>query len=38
MGEMKDRMLAGLEYRADDPELHADGRRAADLTDRKSVV
>ncbi|GAB2909850.1 sugar O-acetyltransferase [Rhodococcus aerolatus] len=31
---MKERMLAGLEYRADDPELHHDGRRAADLTRR----
>lgn len=27
-------MLAGLEYRADDPDLAADGRRAADLTAR----
>lgn len=34
MGEMKDRMLAGLEYRADDPDLRDDSRRAARLTAR----
>src|SRR3954468_1786108 len=34
MGEMKDRMLAGQEYRADDPDLVADSRRAAELTAR----
>jgi maltose O-acetyltransferase len=34
MGEMKDRMLAGLEYRADDPDLRDDSARAAGLTAR----
>jgi maltose O-acetyltransferase len=34
MGEMKDRMLAGLEYRADDPDLRDDSARAAELTAR----
>ncbi|WP_138732779.1 sugar O-acetyltransferase [Modestobacter excelsi] len=34
MGEMKDRMLAGQEYKANDPDLRADGRRAAELTAR----
>jgi maltose O-acetyltransferase len=34
MGEMKGRMLAGEEYQADDPDLVADGRRAAELTAR----
>jgi maltose O-acetyltransferase len=34
MGEMKDRMLAGLDYRADDPDLLDDSRRAAGLTAR----
>jgi maltose O-acetyltransferase len=34
MGEMKDRMLAGQEYTANDPDLRADGRRAAELTAR----
>jgi maltose O-acetyltransferase len=34
MGEMKDRMLAGQEYRADDPDLVTDSRRAAALTAR----
>src|SRR4051794_19978445 len=34
MGEMKDRMLARQEYRADDPDLVADSRRAAELTAR----
>jgi maltose O-acetyltransferase len=34
MGEMKDRMLAGEEYIASDPDLRADGRRAAELTAR----
>jgi maltose O-acetyltransferase len=34
MGEMKDRMLAGQEYQADDPDLVADSRRAAELTAR----
>jgi maltose O-acetyltransferase len=34
MGEMKDRMLAGLDYRADDPDLRDDSRRAAELTAR----
>jgi maltose O-acetyltransferase len=32
MGEMKDRMLAGQEYQANDPDLVADVRRAARLT------
>ena len=31
---MKDRMLAGEEYIASDPDLRADGRRAAELTAR----
>src|SRR3954453_3742118 len=31
---MKDRMLAGQEYKANDPDLIADGRRAAELTAR----
>ena len=31
VGEMKDRMLAGLPYRPDDPDLAADARRAAAL-------
>jgi maltose O-acetyltransferase len=31
---MKDRMLAGQEYMANDPDLIADGRRAAELTAR----
>jgi maltose O-acetyltransferase len=31
---MKDRMLAGQEYTVDDPDLVADGRRAAELTAR----
>ncbi len=31
---MKDRMLAGAEYKANDPDLIADGRRAAALTAR----
>ncbi len=31
---MKDRMLAGQEYMADDPDLRTDGRRAAELTAR----
>lgn len=34
MGEMKDRMLAGLEYRADDHALAEDSRRAAGLVAR----
>jgi maltose O-acetyltransferase len=34
MGEMKDRMLAGLEYIAGDPDLRADSHRAAELTSR----
>jgi maltose O-acetyltransferase len=34
MGEMKDRMLAGEEYRADDPDLKVDSQRAAELTAR----
>jgi maltose O-acetyltransferase len=34
MGEMKDRMLAGQEYIADDPDLLRDSRRAAELTAR----
>lgn len=34
MGEMKDRMLAGQDYRGTDPELRADGLRADDLTAR----
>ena len=34
VGEMKDRMLAGQEYMANDPDLVADGRRAAALTAR----
>jgi maltose O-acetyltransferase len=34
MGEMKDRMLAGQEYVADDPDLAEDSRRAAELTAR----
>jgi maltose O-acetyltransferase len=34
MGEMKDRMLAGQEYKANDPDLGADGRHAAELTAR----
>ena len=34
MGEMRDRMLAGQEYKANDPDLIADGRRAAALTAR----
>jgi maltose O-acetyltransferase len=34
MGEMKDRMLAGEEYIASDPDLRADSRRAAELTAR----
>ena len=31
VGEMKDRMLAGLPYRPDDPDLAADSRRAVAL-------
>jgi maltose O-acetyltransferase len=34
MAEMKDRMLAGQEYVADDPDLAEDSRRAAELTAR----
>src|SRR3569833_2924044 len=34
MGERKDRMLAGQEYIADDPDLLRDSRRAAELTAR----
>jgi maltose O-acetyltransferase len=34
MGEMKERMLAGKSYRADDPDLAADSRRAAALLAR----
>jgi maltose O-acetyltransferase len=34
MGEMKDRMLAGQEYIADDPDLGEGSRRAAELTAR----
>src|SRR3954463_13981980 len=34
MGEMKDRMLAGEEYKANDPDLMTDSRRAAALTAR----
>ena len=34
VGEMKDRMLAGQEYKANDPDLIADGLRAAELTAR----
>src|SRR3954449_8917558 len=34
MGEMKDRMLAGEEYRADDADLKVDSQRAAELTAR----
>ncbi|MCF6507426.1 sugar O-acetyltransferase [Blastococcus sp. MG754426] len=34
MGEMRDRMLAGLPYRPDDPDLAADSRRAAALVSR----
>ena len=35
---MKDRMLAGESYRADDPDLAVDGRRAAELTARYNTA